>query len=622
MNDQVFAFEADTGKILDIVINSLYSQKEIFLRELISNASDAINKRKFAVLGAGDSSETFDGEITIATDKKSKTLTVSDNGIGLSADEMRETLGTIASSGTKAFVESLGEAKEGEELTDQLIGQFGVGFYSAFMVAERIEVVSRRHGQKEATQWSSDGQSGYRIAGSERDAVGTSVTLHLRKEAKEFIEKERIALLVRKYSDHVAQPIMWVDGKDDPDRLNSAAALWTRPARDITEDEYRNFYQSLASAYDAPFATLHNRTEGAVEFTNLLFVPSMAPFDLYDPERRSRLNLYVNRVFITDNCEGLIPKWLRFLRGVIDTPDVDLNVSREMLQQNPVVTKINKAVVKRVLGEFGKALDKRREEFENAWSALGRVIKEGLYEDDANRTKILDISLFRSTRTEGMITLKEYVDGFAKRQETIYYLSAENADLALASPHLESFRAKGIDVLLLTDPIDDFWLANTPEYDGRTFQSITRGEVDISNVGEAKPDDETAETVLSDSFVAKMKHVLGGDVADVRSSANLETSLARLVADESGMDPQMERMMRMHNPDFQGGPKVLEVNAKHPLVKALNSRIEGGDFAASESFARLLYDSAVVAEGEPIADPRDFTNRIAAVMEAALAAAK
>ncbi|MEE3025813.1 MAG: molecular chaperone HtpG, partial [Pseudomonadota bacterium] len=619
---QVFAFEADTGKILDIVINSLYSQKEIFLRELISNASDAINKRKFSVLGAGDSSETFDGEITIATDKKSKTLTVSDNGIGLSADEMRETLGTIASSGTKAFVESLGEAKEGEELTDQLIGQFGVGFYSAFMVAERIEVVSRRHGQEKATQWSSDGQSGYAIAGSERDTVGTSVTLHLRKEAKEFIEKERIAFLVRKYSDHVAQPIMWVDGKDDPDRLNSAAALWTRPARDITEDEYRNFYQSLASAYDAPFATLHNRTEGAVEFTNLLFIPSMAPFDLYDPERRSRLNLYVNRVFITDNCEGLIPKWLRFLRGVIDTPDVDLNVSREMLQQNPVVTKINKAVVKRVLGEFGKALDKRREDYENAWSALGRVIKEGLYEDDANRTKILDISLFRSTRTEGMITLKEYVDGFAKSQETIYYLSAENADLALTSPHLESFRAKGIDVLLLTDPIDDFWLANTPEYDGRTFQSITRGEVDISNVGESKSDDETAETVLSDSFVAKMKHVLGGDVADVRSSSNLETSLARLVANESGMDPQMERMMRMHNPDFQGGPKVLEVNAKHPLVKALNSKVEAGDFAASDSFARLLYDSAVVAEGEPIADPRDFTNRITAVMEAALGATK
>ena len=622
MNDQVFAFEADTGKILDIVINSLYSQKEIFLRELISNASDAINKRKFAVLGAGDSSETFDGEITITADKKSKTLTVSDNGIGLSAEEMRETLGTIASSGTKAFVESLGEVKEGGELTDQLIGQFGVGFYSAFMVAERIEVVSRRHGAEAATRWSSDGQSGYAIAGCEREAVGTSVILHLRKEAKEFIDKERIAFLVRKYSDHVAQPIMWVDGKDEPDRLNSAAALWTRPARDISEDEYRNFYQSLASAYDAPFATLHNRTEGAVEFTNLLFIPSMAPFDLYDPERRSRLNLYVNRVFITDNCEGLIPKWLRFLRGVIDTPDVDLNVSREMLQQNPVVTKINKAVVKRVLGEFGKALEKRREDYENAWSALGRVIKEGLYEDDANRAKILDISLFRSTRTESMVTLKEYVDGFAKGQETIYYLSAENADLALASPHLESFRAKGIDVLLLTDPIDDFWLANTTEYDGRTFQSITRGEVDISNVGETKPDDETAETVLSDSFVAKMKHVLGGDVADVRSSANLETSLARLVADESGMDPQMERMMRMHNPDFQGGPKVLEVNAKHPLVKALNSKVEAGDFAASDSFARLLYDSAVVAEGEPIADPRDFTNRIAAVMEAALGATK
>ena len=622
MDDQQFAFEADTGKILDIVINSLYSQKEIFLRELISNASDAINKRKFAVLGAGDAGETFDGEITITADRKAGTLTITDNGIGLSAEEMRETLGTIASSGTKAFVESLGEAKEGEELTDQLIGQFGVGFYSAFMVADRIEVVSRRHGAAGATRWNSDGQSGYAIAACERDDVGTSVILHLRKEAKEFSEKERIAFLVRKYSDHVAQPVMWLDGAEDPERLNSAAALWTRPARDISEDEYRNFYHSLASAYDTPFATLHNRTEGAVEFTNLVFIPSMAPFDLYDPERRSRLNLYVNRVFITDNCDGLIPKWLRFLRGVIDTPDVDLNVSREMLQQNPVVTKISKAVVKRVLGEFGKALEKRREDYENAWAALGRVIKEGLYEDDANRSKILDISLFRSTRSEGMVTLKEYVDGFAEGQETIYYLSAENAELAVTSPHLESFRAKGIDVLLLTDPIDDFWLANTAEYDGRAFQSITRGEVDISNVGDPKSDDEPAEAVLSDSFVAKMKHVLGDDVADVRSSANLETSLARLVADESGMDPQMERMMRMHNPDFAGGPKVLEVNAKHPLVKTLNSRIEAGDFAASENFTRLLYDSAVVAEGEPIADPREFTNRIAAVMEAALGTAK
>ena len=619
MTSQNFDFEADTGRILDIVINSLYSQKEIFLRELISNASDAINKRKFAVLSAGVADQMVDGEITISADKKSRTLTISDNGIGLTADEMKDTLGTIASSGTKAFVETAKSDKDGTELTDQLIGQFGVGFYSAFMVADRIDVVSKAHGAAEASHWHSDGTSGFSIDSATREAVGTDITLHLRKEAKEYAERERVEFLVRKYSDHIAQPIMWLQEQADAERLNSAVALWTRPAKDISEEEYQNFYASVASAYDAPFATLHNRTEGAVEFTNLVFIPSMAPFDLFDPERRSRLQLYVNRVFITDNCEGLIPKWLRFLRGVIDTPDVDLNVSREMLQQNPVVTKINKAVVKRVLSTFGKALESRREEYETLWSALGRVIKEGLYEDDANRAKILDITLFRSTASESMVTLKEYVEGFASGQDMIYYLSAENADLAMTSPHLESFRAKGINVLVLTDPIDDFWLSNTPEFDGKTFQSITRGEVDISSVGEARKDDDEPEAVLSDGFMAKMKHVLDGDVADVRSSANLETSLARLVADQSGMDPQMERMMRMHSPGFDGGPKILEVNAKHPLIKALNSRMESGEFDGSDSFARLLYDSAIVAEGESIADPRDFTNRIAEIMEKALA---
>ena len=619
MSNQVFEFEADTGRILDIVINSLYSQKEIFLRELISNASDAINKRKFAVMSAGDAAEMFDGEITISTDKKARTLTITDNGIGLSADDMKQTLGTIASSGTKAFVESATAGKDGAELTDQLIGQFGVGFYSAFMVADRIDVLSRPHGDSQANLWKSDGKAGFSIESASRDTVGTNITLYLRKDAKEFVERERIGFLVTKYSDHIAQPIMWLEAKADPERLNSAVALWTRPAKEISDEDYQNFYASVAGAYDTPFARLHNRTEGAVEFTNLVFIPSMAPFDLYDPERRSRLQLYVNRVFITDNCEGLVPKWLRFLRGVIDTPDVDLNVSREMLQQNPVVTKINKAIVKRVLGEFGKALDKRREDYETLWGALGRVIKEGLYEDDANRARILDVSLFRSTREDGMVTLREYVDAFAAGQEVIYYLSAENAELAKTSPHLESFRARGIDVLLLTDPIDDFWLANTPEFDGRNFQSITRGEVDISNVGEAPEEDEKAEAMLSDGFMAKMKHVLGNDGADVRSSANLETSLARLVADQSGMDPQMERMMRMHNPDFQGGPKILEVNAKHPLIQALNNRIEGGEFDGSDSFARLLYDSAIVAEGETIADPRAFTDRIAEVMEKALA---
>jgi molecular chaperone HtpG len=601
------------------VINSLYSQKEIFLRELISNASDAINKRKFEIITAGSAADTFDGKITITVHKKDKTITISDNGIGLSAEEMVETLGTIASSGTKAFMEAAKTTKDADKMTDQLIGQFGVGFYSAFMVADKVEVLSKKHDAKSANLWASDGQGGFSITDADRHETGTSVILYLRNDAKEYLEQERIAHLVKKYSDHIAQPIFWIGKDDAADQLNSSAALWTRPAKEISEDEYKSFYHAVASAYDKPFITLHNKTEGAVEFTNLLFIPSSAPFDLYDPERKSKLQLYVNRVFITDDYEGLVPKWLRFLRGIIDTPDVDLNVSREMLQQNPAVTKISKAVVKRTISEMKKALEKRRDDYANFWDGLGKVIKEGLYEDTANSEKLLEICLFRSTKTDKMITLQEYVDRFAQNQEVIYYLSADDAGRARLSPHLESFQAKDIDVLLLTDPIDDFWLSNIQQFAGKTFQSITRGEVNLSDIGEAKQKDDQPDETLSDIFVAKIKNVLEGSVANVRSSANMETSLARLVADENGMDQQMERMMRMHNPDFKGMPKILEVNAKHPLIKSLNAKLETGEFEGSDDFAKLILDTALVAEGEAIIDPRDFTRRLSDVMQKALA---
>ena len=618
MSGKEFNFEADTGRILNIVINSLYSQREIFLRELISNASDAINKRKFATISASEAADTIEGAIGIATDKKANTLTLSDNGIGLSADEMVETLGTIASSGTRNFVESADKDGKGDDISDQLIGQFGVGFYSAFMVAERIDVISKKHGTDTANVWSSDGQSGFSIDSASHDDAGTEITLHLRKDAKEFLEQERIAHLVKKYSDHIAQPIFW-HGKDaTEEQLNSSTALWTRAPKDITEDEYKNFYNGVATAFDAPFATLHNKTEGTVEFTNLLFIPSAAPFDLYDPERKSKLHLYVNRVFITNNCDDLVPKWLRFLRGVIDTPDVDLNVSREMLQHNPVVTKIRKAVVKRVLATLKKALEKRREEYQELWGTLGRVIKEGLYEDQENSSKILEVSLFKSSKTGDFISLKDYVDGFAEGQDSIYYLSAENAELALLSPHLESFEAKGIDVLLMTDPIDDFWLSNLSAFDEKPFQSITRGEIDLSNIGAKAEKQDEAPAAASDSLVGKIRDALTSVVADVRSSSNMEKSLARLVADDNGMNPQMERMMRMQNPDFKGMPKILEVNAKHPLIKSLSGKLEAGEFEGSENFAKLIFDSALVSEGETIADPREFSERIAAVMQQAL----
>ena len=618
-----YQFAADTGKILDIVIDSLYSQKEIFLRELVSNASDAISKRQFESL-QGEAAGSFDGVISIAVDKKAKSITISDNGIGLDADDLKETLGTIASSGTKAFLEQMDKAGDAAKTQSQLIGQFGVGFYAAFMVAERVEVVSKKAASDEAFCWASDGKSGFSITQTSKAETGSDITLFLKSDAKEYLDEARISHLIKKYSDHISFPINWLSKDADPKRLNASTALWTQPAKDIAEDDYQAFYNSVSGSYDAPFATFHNKTEGVVEFTNLLFIPSVAPFDLYDPDRKSKLQLYVNRVFITDQCDELVPKWLRFLRGVIDTPDVNLNVSREMLQHSPVITKIRKSVVKRVLAELKKAITKRRDDYQMFWDAFGRVVKEGVYEDADNRAKILEVSFFKSAQSQSLITLDEYIDAFAEGQEEIYYLSVEDPALASGSPHLEGFDAKGVDVLILSDPVDDFWLANTDDYKGKKFRSISRGDVDLSTIksadGKDAEDDAAAagDDTAADTAVAKIKDVLNARVADVKPSKNLAKSVARLIADENAMDAQMERYMRMHNADFKGAPKILEVNAKHPLIAALNERLAKGDFAEADDFAELIYQSALISDGKQVDDPHAFAEKLAKVMQQAL----
>ena len=618
-----YQFAADTGKILDIVIDSLYSQKEIFLRELVSNASDAISKRQFESL-QGEAAGSFDGVISIAVDKKAKSITISDNGIGLDADDLKETLGTIASSGTKAFLEQMDKAGDAAKTQSQLIGQFGVGFYAAFMVAERVEVVSKKANGDEAFCWASDGKSGFSITPTSKAETGSDITLFLKSDAKEYLDEARISHLIKKYSDHISFPINWLSKDADPKRLNASTALWTQPAKDISKDDYQAFYNSVSGSYDAPFATFHNKTEGVVEFTNLLFIPSVAPFDLYDPDRKSKLQLYVNRVFITDQCDELVPKWLRFLRGVIDTPDVNLNVSREMLQHSPVITKIRKSVVKRVLAELKKAITKRRDDYQMFWDAFGRVVKEGVYEDADNRAKILEVSFFKSAQSQSLITLDEYIDAFAEGQEEIYYLSVEDPALASGSPHLEGFDAKGVDVLILSDPVDDFWLANTDDYKGKKFRSISRGDVDLSTIksadGKDAEDDAAAagDDTAADTAVAKIKDVLNARVADVKPSKNLAKSVARLIADENAMDAQMERYMRMHNADFKGAPKILEVNAKHPLIAALNERLAKGDFAEADDFAELIYQSALISDGKQVDDPHAFAEKLAKVMQQAL----
>ena len=618
-----YQFAADTGKILDIVIDSLYSQKEIFLRELVSNASDAISKRQFESL-QGAAAGSFEGQISITVDKKAKRLTIEDNGIGLNDEDLKNTLGSIASSGTKAFVEQLEQSGEKSRSQSQLIGQFGVGFYAAFMVAERVEVLSRKLDSEKAFCWTSDGKSGFTISPADKQKTGTQITLSLKSDAKEFLEEARISHLIKKYSDHISFPISWLGKDGEQKRLNASTALWTKPAKEISDDDYRSFYNGVSASYDAPFATLHNKTEGVVEFTNLLFIPSVAPYDLYDPDRKSKLQLYVNRVFITDQCDELVPKWMRFLRGVIDTPDVNLNVSREMLQHSPVITKIRKSLVKRVLSELKKSIGKRRDAYQEFWDGFGRVVKEGIYEDAENRAKILEVSFFKSAKSSNMLTLDEYIDAFAEGQEEIYYLSVEDPALASGSPHLEGFEAKGVDVLILSDPVDDFWLANTSDYKGKTFRSISRGDVDLTAIksadGKSANDDKKGaeETKSADTAVAKIKDVLSGRVADVKPSKNLAKSVARLIADENAMDAQMERFMRMHNADFKGAPKILEVNAKHPLIAALNDRLAKGDFSEADDFAELIYQTALISDGKQVDDPHAFAEKLAKVMQTAL----
>ena len=441
MSGKSHKFEADTGKILDIVINSLYSQKEIFVRELISNASDALDKRRY--LSATDSklSSKEPGKITIHVNKKAKTLTISDNGIGLNEPEMIEALGTIARSGTKDFIEQLNSSKDKESSKIALIGQFGVGFDSSFMVSENVSVVSRKAGSDKAFKWVSDGHTGFDIEASDRATAGTSVTLLLKKADKEYLDEVRISHLIKKYSDHISYPIEWIESDEVSRVLNSATAIWTKKPKDIKKEEYKSFYNQIGGSYDEPYLTLHNKTEGAIDFTQLLFVPSSPPFDLFDPERKSKLQLYINRVFITDDCEDLVPKWLRFIKGIVDTPDVDLNVSREMLQQNPAVTKIRKSIIRKTISELKKRMDKDKVDFDKFWANFGRVIKEGLYEDSENREKIIEICRFHSSKENTFINLSDYIGKMIEGQDQIYYLSAETLSKAAISPHLEGFKS-------------------------------------------------------------------------------------------------------------------------------------------------------------------------------------
>jgi molecular chaperone HtpG len=620
MAEERHGFQAEVSRLLDIVAHSLYSDKAVFLRELISNASDACDRLRYLALTqpefAGDDSGY---RVTLSVDKKARTLTVADNGIGMSHDDLVENLGTIARSGTAAFLKQM----TGDAAKDMaLIGQFGVGFYSAFMVADRVEVESRKAGESGGWRWVSDGKGEFTVAPAQVERRGTRITLHLNKGEDEYLEPARLRRIVTKYSDHIALPIVLLDdGKEEA--INRASALWMRNKSEITDEQYKEFYHHHAHAFDDPWLTLHWRAEGKIEYAALLFIPSTKPFDLFHPDRKHCVKLYVRRVYITDTCEDVLPAYLRFVRGIVDSEDLPLNISREMLQHNPLVAKIRAAVVKRVLGELQKKAKDAAEDYAKFWGNFGAVLKEGLYEDFEQREALLSLLRFRSTAGDQLADLAGYVERMKPGQEAIYYITGEEAEALKKSPQLEGFVARGVEVLLLTDPIDEFWIPAVGAYRDKAFKSVTRGGADLDKI--AKPGDGAGESQSTgpgvDSLVAMFRLTLKDAVKDVRTSERLTDSAVCLVADEGDMDIHLERMLKQHRQLETGSKRVLEVNPHHPLVLGLAKRVsEKGSGEEVEEAAWLLLDQARIVGGEPLPDPAAFSRRLSEVMRRALAA--
>ena len=603
-------FQAEVAKLLHLMVHSVYSDRDVFLRELISNAADALDKLRYEAIAHPAFLEGQpDLTITITPDKENKTLTITDTGIGMTEQELIDNLGTIAKSGTQAFVEQV-KASQGDV---HLIGQFGIGFYSGFIVASKVDVISRRAGSDKAYQWSSDGSGSFTVTPVENAARGTSIILHLKDDALEFLEDWKIESVVRTYSDHIAHPIMLAVGNEAARQINSANAIWTRAKSDITAEQHKEFFGHISGSYSDPALTLHYRAEGRNEYTVLLYVPGERPFDLYDPERRGRQKLYVKRVYIADDVE-ILPAYLRFVRGVIDSEDMPLNISREMLQNNPQVAAIRKAVTNKVLAELKKLADTDDAAYARLWDIYGPVLKEGLYEDMERRDQLYELVRFTSTKGE-RVSLKDYIAGLKENQTAIYYLTAEDAAKAKASPQLEGYKARDIEVLLLTDPVDSFWVRTALGYEGKPFKSVTQGSADLDLIklkDEATPDaEQDASTAV---LIAALKQALGDKVKDVRASKRL-TESAVCIVNDSMMDRTLEKLLsRQKDSGVSVSAPILEVNAGHPLIKALAALVKAKGAGSVDDAALLLLDQAFIIEGEQVPDPASFAKRLADVM--------
>ncbi|QIP06146.1 molecular chaperone HtpG [Bradyrhizobium symbiodeficiens] len=603
-------FQAEVSELLHLMVHSVYSETDIFLRELVSNASDACDKLRYeaiaspSLLGEGDALK-----IRIIPNKAAGTLTVADNGIGMERQELIDHLGTIARSGTKAFVSKLKEAKDGLGL----IGQFGVGFYSAFMVADKIVVVSRRAGESDVWTWTSSGGSGFEIArASDEEAArvtrGTEIVLHLKDDAKKYLEAFEIERIIGAYSDNILFPIELVPEEGEPRQINSASALWQRSKSELTADDYKKAYQQIASAFDDPAMTLHYRAEGRYSYAVLLFAPSTKPFDLFEPNRKGRVKLYVRRVFITDDAD-LLPGYLRFIRGVVDSEDLPLNISREMLQNNPQLAQIRKAVATRVVNELESLAEKDAENFAKIWDAFGAVLKEGIYEDFERREKLLALSRFTTTSGEKR-SLKQVIADFKPNQTEIYYLVGDSIERLKSNPRLEAATARGIEVLLLSDPVDAFWTSMPSEFDGKPLKSLSQGDLNLDLIprvddnDEAKKDEPEADEAAT---IAVIKAALGERVSDVKASTRLTSSASCLVADSQGPSRELERILSQQNRGMKTKP-ILEINLRHPMVGAITKAQAGSK--AVDDLSLLLLEQAQILDGELPEDPAAFAARL------------
>ncbi len=620
MSVETRKFSAEVDNVLHFVIHSLYTNKEIFLRELISNASDACDKLRYlaqsnAELLKNDSNF----KITFKINKEQQQLIIQDNGIGMDKSDLVKNLGTIARSGTREFVEQLsGDAKK----DNTLVGQFGVGFYSSYMVASQVEVISKKAGETQAYKWLSKGIGEYQIQEWEADFDrGTRIILYMKPGNENYLDHFHVKHIIKNYSDHISIPIYYIDDNGKEEQINASSALWLRPKKDITSEQYQEFYRNISYAVDKPWLTMHNKSEGLVEFTSLLFIPSTKTFDLFHPDRKSRVKLYIKRVFITDENVDLIPKYMRFLRGVVDSEDLPLNISRETLQHSSVVDKIKHSITQRVLTELSKYKDENRSEYETFWNNFGAVLKEGLCESTSDSEKLLEICLFRSALQDKLISLDEYISSLNTEKKIIYYISGEDAKILKSSPQIEGLLSKNINVLLFVDHVDNFWVNIVSKYKDYEIKSVTRANIDLDNAqksesGNGKDNNSSSEKENYKQLIQYFKDVLGDTIKSVEVSKKLTLSPVCLTVPEGSMDIRMERFLieqkQLNNPSS----KILEINLNHKIIKKIDNDLKSGNnLEENKQLVLLLFDQACIVEGEPVINPQDFCNRINSLIE-------